>query len=78
MTAKHFEYIDENLNRIIENPNSVLYYKPGYVGKKVALFAMIREEPGVYRSLQITEEESILIFPWEPIRVFFMKMNIPF
>ena len=71
MVEPYFEYIDENLNWIIQNPNSVLYLKPYYVGKKQALFAMIKEEKGVYRNLQITKEQSKLTFPFEPIYWFY-------
>lgn len=64
------EYIDENLNRIMQNPDSVLYLRPyavGNKGNKRALFAMVREEQGVYRKVQITKEESKMTFPFEPI-----------
>ena len=65
------EYIDENLNRIIQNPDSVLYLRPYDVGKKRALFAMVREEQGVYRKVQITKEQSKLTFPFEPLHWFY-------
>jgi len=71
MIEPYFEYIDENLNRIIQNPDSVLYLRPDYVGKKQALFAMIKEKQGVYRNLQITKEQSKLTFPFEPIYWFY-------
>lgn len=71
MIEPHFEYIDENLNKIIQNPDSVLYLRPDDVKRKQALFAMIKEEPGVYRNLQITKEQSKLTFPWEPIYYFY-------
>ena len=71
MIEPKLEYIDENLDRIIKNPNCVLYLRPNDVGKKQALFAMIKEEPGVYTNLQITKEQSKLTFPWEPIYYFY-------
>ena len=71
MIEPYFEYIDENLDWIIQNPHSVLYLKPYYVGKKLALFAMVKEEQGVYRNLQITKEQSKLTFPFEPIYWFY-------
>lgn len=65
------EYINENLNRIIQNPDSVLYLRTYDVGNKRALFAMVREDQGVYRKVQITKEESIMTFPAEPIYWFY-------
>lgn len=61
------DYIDENLNRIIQNPDSVLYLRPYDVGNKRALFAMVKEDRGVYRKIQITKEQSKMNFPWEPL-----------
>lgn len=85
MVHQSFEYVKENLNRVIKDPDNVLYLKPANVGNKQALFAMIREEKGVYRNIQITKEQSKWIFPWEPIYYFykdvghlFMKEYIPF
>ena len=71
MIEPHFEYIDENLNKIIQNPDSVLYLEPDNVGRKKALFAMIRESEGVYKKIQITEEQSNWTFPFEPIYCFY-------
>ncbi len=71
MVSPQLEYIDENLNRIIQNPDSVLYIKPYDVGKKRALFAMVKEGQGVYRNLQITKAQSKLTFPFEPIYWFY-------
>lgn len=65
------QYIDENLNKIIQNPDSVLYLKPYNVGNKRALFAIVKEEQGVYRKVQITKEQSKMSFPWEPIYWFY-------
>lgn len=65
------KYIDENLNRIIQNPDSVLYLRPYDVGNKRALFAMVKEEQGVYRKVQITKEQSKMNFPFEPIYWFY-------
>ena len=67
MSNIQLEYIDENLNRIMQNPESVLYLRPYDVGNKRALFAMVREDQGVYRKVQITKEQSKITFPWEPI-----------
>ena len=64
-------YINENLNKIIQNPDSVLYLKPYNVGNKRALFAIVKEEQGVYRKVQITKEQSKMIFPFEPIYWFY-------
>lgn len=71
MTNIQLEYIDENLNRIIQNPDSVLYLRPYDVGNKRALFAMVKENQGVYRKVQITKEQSKMTFPWEPIYWFY-------
>ncbi len=60
-------YIDENLNKIIQNPDSVLYLRPYDIGCKRALFAVIKEDQGVYKKVQLTKEQSKMSFPWEPI-----------
>ena len=67
MSNIQLEYIDENLNRIMQNPDSVLYLRPYNIGNKRALFAMVREEQGIYRKVQITKEQSKMTFPFEPI-----------
>ena len=71
MSNIQLEYIDENLNRIIQNPDSVLYLRPYDVGNKRALFAMVKEDQGVYRKIQITKEQSKMTFPFEPIYWFY-------
>lgn len=64
-------YIDENLNRIMQNPDSVLYLRPYDIGNKQALFAIVKEEQGVYKKVQITKEQSKMTFPFEPIYWFY-------
>ena len=71
MINPQIEFIDENVNRIMQNPDSVLYIKPYDVGKKIALFAMVREGQGVYRNIQLSKEQSKLTFPFEPIYWFY-------
>lgn len=66
-----FTYIDENLNYVLQNPDKVLYFRPSNVGKKIAVFAMVKEESGVYRNLQITKEQSNWTFSWTPIMYLF-------
>lgn len=61
------QYIDENLQEIMANIDSVLYIKPYDVKNKIALFAVIKEKPGVYRKIQISKEQSKGMFPFEPI-----------
>ena len=61
------QYIDDNLTKIIKNPESVLYIKPFDVKNKIALFAVMKEKPGVYRKIQITKDQSKETFPLEPI-----------
>lgn len=65
-----FQYIDENLTKIIQNPDSVLYVKPYNVRNKRALFAVVKEDKGVYKSVQITKEQSKWTFPFTPIYCF--------
>ena len=65
------EYIDQNLNRIMQNSDSVLYLRPDNIGNKRALFAMIKVEKGVYEKLQITKEQSKMTFPFEPLYLFY-------
>lgn len=65
------EYIDENLNIVMQNPDSVMYLRPYDIGNKRALFAVIREDQGVYKKVQITKEQSKMRFPFEPIYYFY-------
>lgn len=67
----NFNYIEENLNRIIQNPDSVLYLRPYDIRNKRALFAVVKEEQGLYRKIQITKEVSKMIFPFEPLYWFY-------
>ena len=64
-------YIDENLNKIIQNPDSVMYLRPYDIGNKKALFAIVKEEQGVYKKVQITKKQSKMSFPFEPIYWFY-------
>ena len=50
------KYIDENLKKVMENIDKVLYVEPFEVGNKAALFAVVNEKPGIYRKIQITKE----------------------
>ena len=72
------EYINENLNKLIENINNLLYLKPYDIGNKRALFAIIKEEAGIYKKIQITKEQSKLTFPWEPLTSFFKGPGSPY
>jgi len=65
------KYIDENLNKIIENPESVMYLRPYDIGGKRALFAIVKEDQGVYKKVQITKEQFKGNFPFEPISWFY-------
>lgn len=65
------EYIDKNLNRIIQKPDSVMYLKPYKIGNKRALFAIVKKEQGVYEKVQISKEYSEMNFPFEPIYWFY-------
>ncbi len=71
-------YIDKNLNNIIENSNNVLYLRPYDIGYKRALFAIVKEEQGVYKKVQLTKEQSKMSFPWEPIYWFYNGLDIFF
>ncbi len=64
-------YIDENLNNIIQNPDNVLYLRPYDIGCKRALFAIVKEDKGVYKKVQLTKEQSNMSFPFEPIYWFY-------
>lgn len=65
------QYINENLNMIIQNPDSVMYLKPYDIGNKKALFAIVKEEDGVYKKVQVTKEQHKMNFPFEPICWFY-------
>lgn len=65
--ASEFQYIEENLNKILQNPDRVLYIRPWDVDYGEALFAVVREDRGVYKNIQITEKQSKMVFPWTPI-----------
>lgn len=67
----HFRYIENNLERILNNPDDIMFIEPSRVGKKIALFAIIKEDDGVYKKLQITKEQSKFTFPFEPIYWFY-------
>ena len=70
MTA-YMEYIDENLEKVLQDPNNIMYIKPFDVEYKKALFAVIKEDEGIYRKIQITKEQSKMSFPFEPTYHFF-------
>lgn len=42
-------YIDENIEKIINNPESILYFRAYYVLKERTLFAVIKEDVGIYK-----------------------------
>ena len=65
-----FEYIQENLLYIMENPEAVMYIKAYDIGKQRALFAVVKAEDGVYKKVQITKGQSKLNFPVEPMFLF--------
>lgn len=60
-------YIDENLKSVMDNPDSIMYLRPYDIGNKRAVFAVVKEEEGVYKKVQLTEAQSKMIFPFEPI-----------
>lgn len=64
------KYINENLTKVIENPESVMYIKPYVVGDNKALFAVIKEDEGIYKKIQLTKFQSIYSFPIEPFYYF--------
>lgn len=65
------QYIDENLNKIMQSSDNVLYLRPYDIGNKKALFAIVKEGQGVYKKVQITKEQSKMTFPFEPIYWFY-------
>ena len=65
------EYIDENLQEIMANPDSVMYLRQYDIGRKRALFAIVKEKQGIYKKVQITKEQSKSNFPFEPIYWFY-------
>lgn len=65
------QYIDENLNRIIQNPDSVMYLRPYDIRNKWALFSIVKEEQGVYKKIQISKEQHKMNFPFETIYWFY-------
>lgn len=66
-----FIYIKENLKRIMQDPDSVFIIRTGHIEKKKALFALVKEEAGVYKNIQLTEKQSDWTFPGEAIWYFF-------
>lgn len=64
-------YIDENLKKIIDNPSSVMYLRPDDIENKRALFAIVKEEDGVYKKVQITKAQHNWNFPIEPLYWFY-------
>lgn len=65
------QYIEENLNLIVQNSDNVMYLRPYDIGRKRALFAVVKEEEGVYKKVQITKAQSKGNFPFEPILWFY-------
>lgn len=65
------EYIDDNLQEIMANPDSVMYLRQYDIGRKRALFAIVKEKQGIYKKVQITKEQSKSNFPFEPIYWFY-------
>ncbi len=63
----NFKYYEENLKKVIENPNSVLFIKPYEIGNQKSLYAVVKEEDGVYRRLCLTEKMNKNFFPIEPL-----------
>lgn len=61
------QYIDENLEKIMANPDNIMYLRPYDIGNKIALFAVVKEDDGVYKKIQLTEAQSKMTFPFEPI-----------
>ena len=66
-----FDYINENLDKILQNPDSVFYINSYYIGNKRAIFAVVKEDEGIYKKVQITKKQSRMEFPWEPLFHFF-------
>ena len=66
----NFEYLDDNLEKVLQNPKSVVCFKPYDIGNKEALFAIVKESEGVYKKIQLTKEQSQLEFPFVPITLF--------
>lgn len=62
-----FKYIEENLKKVIENTNSIMYIKPYEINKQKALFAVVKESEGVYKRVQLTESLHKAFFPIEPL-----------
>lgn len=64
-------FIDKNIKEVRKNLKNVLYIRPYDIDSKRALFAVIKEEKGIYRRIQITEEMSKWNFPFETLNMFF-------
>lgn len=65
------EYIEENLNEVIQKSDNVMYLKSRDIGNKRALFAFVKEDEGVYKKIQITKAYSKMTFPFEPVHWFY-------
>lgn len=61
-------FIDKNIKEVRKNLKNVLYIRPYDINSKRALFAVIKEEKGIYRRIQITEEISKWNFPFRNIK----------
>ena len=64
-------FIDKNIKEVRKNLKNILYIRPYDIDSKRALFAVIKEEKGIYRRIQITEEMSKWNFPFETLNMFF-------
>lgn len=64
-------YINENVKEVIQNMDKVLFLRKYKVGKNFALFAVVREDPGVYRRIQLSKPMSDWVYPYDALYYFF-------
>lgn len=67
MYKPQFIIKDENIERVIENKNNILCFKPFDVENKRALYAVLKENDNLYYKTQITESQPKIAFPYNPI-----------
>ena len=67
MYEPQFIINDENLEKVSENKDNILCIKPFNVENKKALFALMKLNNVLYYRTQLTESQSRLTFPFEPI-----------
>ena len=67
-----FDFIDKNLEKI-KDPSKILCVRPYKKKGLMALYAIVCKQIGEYELLQLTEGQSLMDFPAEPLFHFYVE-----